>query len=502
MGFFGSIVDFSYNLTHTKWFYIVSGLVITILLVINIYLKRKSSRNEMYLLLPNPVLENFVRKAIKEEHLESNIKKVLLEKRWPERQIDLMIKKVREEERPRLFGFLQFPKIRTREERLADKISRMVSEQEKNHSRINKKEIDYAYDEAMDIEESEEEFVRTKGAKSSGSGGIIGVDVIRTLLMADKLLEKLPEEEIEKFMRTPDAELFKEVMQEAKKHRLPGKITGKTTLADLMKLVDNGIITKEEARSLAGMSHSTAKKKLQEKLDKAGKIVSIKSESQKTELEKSDKLSDAEKRQLLEKEIKALETKMKEVEDEEQMLSKKEAEVRQEEEKLKTMQDSARQEIVHHENITGEMKDTLLIVDKLLVKLPHEDIIAFAKSSDYSRYAEVMKKVLDKEAVKPLSAPKPPADIKTRVEAGSEAKSESRNESKPEKQEAKTEKKPETHEQSSGAPKHGFVAKQEAKQEKTETKAETRPEKTEKYKDPAKEEMSRIKAAIKSKLRQ
>lgn len=481
MGFFGSIIDFSYNLTHTKWFYIVSGFMIVILLVINIYLKRRSSRNEMYLLLPNPVLENFVRKAIKEEHLESNIKKVLLEKRWPERQIDLMIKKVREEERPRLFGFLRFPKIRTREERLADKINRMISEQEKKHSRINKKEIDYAYDEAMDIEEGEEEFVRTKGAKSSG--GVIGVDVIKTLLVADKLLDKLPEEEIEKFMRTPDAALFKEVMQEAKKYRLPGKITGKTTLKDLMNLVDNGIITKEEARALAGMSHSTTKKKLQEKLSKTDKTDSAKTKS---DTGKSDKLSDDEKRLLLEKEIKALETKMKEVEDEEQILSKKEAEVRQEEEKLKSMQDSAKQEIVHNENITGEMKDTLLIVDKLLTKLPHEDIVAFAKSSDYDRYAEVMKKVLDREAVRPLNAPKPPAGIETRVEAKSgpksetnnETRSESKSEPKAEKQETKTEKKTET---------------------KPEIKSEAR---TEKYDDSAKDEMSRIKAAIKSKLRQ
>lgn len=471
MGFFSGIVDFSYNLTHTRWFYIVSGLIIAVLVAVNIYLKLKNSRNEMYLLLPNPVLENFVRKAIKEEHLESNIKKVLLEKRWPERQIDLMIKKVREEERPRLFGFLQFPKIRTREERLADRINRMISEQEKKHSRINKKEIDYAFEEAEDIEESEEEFVRTKGAKSSG--GVIGVDVIKTLLIADKLLDKLPEEEIEKFMRTPDAKLFKEVMQEAKKHRLPGKITGKTTLKDLMTLVDNGIITKEEARSLAGMSHGATKKKLQEKLGKTGKF-----SAQSSEGNKSDKLSDNEKRLLLENEVRALELKMKEVEEEEQTLTKKENEVKQEEEKLKSMQESAKQEIVHHENITGEMKDTLLIVDKLLAKLPHEDIVAFAKSSDYGRYAEVMKKVLDREAVKPLNAPKPPADIETRIEAKSEPKSET-----------KTEPKKET----------SSETKNEVRTEKQEVRTE---KKTEKFDDPAKEEMSRIKAAIKSKLRQ
>lgn len=417
------------SITGSIWFYIIAAAIIAALVLILILEKRRKGRKDV--VSSSEELDRFVKKALEDQHIESNIRQVLENKGWEDEVIDTALENAKKKKKSKLFKVIPVPwEIKTEEEQVAEKINNMLSKDKVDH-----KKLDVLIEEAEEIEEKEEEFLvhpdeKYKPSKSGAQGKapinaantankalgngeektILGADVIKVLIAADHLLEKLPEKELDTFIHSSDFNLYKTVLEQAKAHKLPQKkvISGSTTLKDLMQMSDKGIITKDEAREFMGMSSSKMRKKLADKKihekDKALVDSTLK------QLEQKEKELEEKERKLVQEE-KALHDKETLVEQEERELLEKEKEFSAKEKnaELFAKTTEAEKQVVHHEHITDEMKETLKVIDSLLSKLPHDEIEAFAKSSDYDKYSKIMSEVVGEEPVKPLEAPEPTA---------------------------------------------------------------------------------------------
>ncbi|MDP2750205.1 MAG: hypothetical protein Q8O89_05210 [Nanoarchaeota archaeon] len=394
------IIYFLYNLTHNLWFYIISCTVILILVVLNLYLKRNLCDEDA------ESLDSFVRKALAEGHLESNIKKVLLDSGWSEREIENTLKDVRRGKNIAFLGITLPFRVKSKEEKMTEQVSQLIKEEKQD-----KLDVEKLLKETFVIEESVQD--------QTG----LSVAVAKVLAMAGSLLNKLPEEERKKFENSEDFEVFKKVIDEAKSKDSSG-ITGKTTVQEIIALSEKGMLTKDEARKLMGFSKKTLQTETGGMSDNPVEAIDVSQEEEVAEVDGASDLKKLEdRRKQLREEQNALMLKEKSLEEKEKELDLEKADVENKkhltEELKKALElkevsslEKTADALRSSEGINNETKEVLRMLDGLLANLPHEEIVAFAKSQDYEKYAHVMKEVLDIEATKPLDPPVPSQSVK------------------------------------------------------------------------------------------
>lgn len=92
------------------------------------------------------------------------------------------------------------------EDKIAEKVERLLKKEiflKKKEGQL-KREIDLIYDQALKLMNIEKTMVSARHVEG---------DVKKVLRITDELLEKLPEEEIEKFVKSKDFKLYKNVMK-------------------------------------------------------------------------------------------------------------------------------------------------------------------------------------------------------------------------------------------------------------------------------------------------
>src|SRR3989344_4656429 len=192
-------------------------------------------------------LESYIRKAIKKGHLEANIKMVLQEQGWPQKLVDITFEKIKKEP----------------------------------EKKILKLRIDAMFAKYYELKKREEEFLSAKGdlIKQKRMPQKINEEEIKRLIaMLDTLLEKLPEEEINKFSKSTEFKTYQQILQQEKEK---GK-ENNDQLQEIQRVLSSareGKLTQEQARKMLGLSEikvreSRANKlkeeKMIEKLDVRG----------------------------------------------------------------------------------------------------------------------------------------------------------------------------------------------------------------------------------------
>lgn len=98
------------------------------------------------------------------------------------------------------------------EEKIVEKVERLLKKEnflKKKEGQL-KKEIDLIYDQALKLMNIETTMISTRHVEG---------DVKKVLKITDELLEKLPEEEIERFVKSKDFKLYKNVMKKMKEEK-------------------------------------------------------------------------------------------------------------------------------------------------------------------------------------------------------------------------------------------------------------------------------------------
>src|SRR3989344_8540149 len=221
-------------------------------------------------------LESYIRKAIKKGHLEANIKMVLQEQGWPQKLVDITFEKIKKEPEKKLLNLIHTGKIEREEEKLTKQVSEILHEQQ-----ILKLRIDAMFAKYYELKKREEEFLSAKGdlIKQKRMPQKINEEEIKRLIaMLDTLLEKLPEEEINKFSKSTEFKTYQQILQQEKEK---GK-ENNDQLQEIQRVLSSareGKLTQEQARKMLGLSEikvreSRANKlkeeKMIEKLDVRG----------------------------------------------------------------------------------------------------------------------------------------------------------------------------------------------------------------------------------------
>lgn len=239
-----------------NYYYIGAGILLLVLTLFILIRKRKGNKNE---LVADEEVEKFIRKSMDEGHLNKSVKKVLLDAGWPTKLIDLTLEKVKNEPEKKLFGLISTGRIETTEVRIMNRFAGLLKQQTSV-----KEEIEKVAKEVYGLKQREEEFTKAKaevnkvGEDRKIEPGVPG-DVKKVLLIVDELLEKLPEEEVDKFAQSNDFDLYKNIMEKVVGQKKKPEEDRKKDIGDIIDLVKNKIITEKEARKMLSLPEQKEK---------------------------------------------------------------------------------------------------------------------------------------------------------------------------------------------------------------------------------------------------
>ena len=243
------------------------ALVVVLCLILFILIKKKIKKS----VEGDEGLESYIRGAIKKGHLEANIKMVLQEQGWPQKLVDITFEKIKREPEKKLLHLIPTGKIEREEDKLTRQVTAILHEQQ-----ILKLKIDAIFSKYYELKKREEEFLSAKGdlIKQKRMPQKVSEEEIKKLIaMLDTLLEKLPEDEINKFSKSTEFKIYQQILQQ-------GKEKGKENNEQLQEIqrvlnsVREGKLTQEQARKMLGLreikvrENKIAKQKEEKRIEK------------------------------------------------------------------------------------------------------------------------------------------------------------------------------------------------------------------------------------------
>ena len=182
---------------------------------------------------------------------------------------DKIYKKKSAVTRRKLFGIIPWGK-QSKEDVIAAHL-RSLSERERD----DREELQKVIDEAYALRDKEEKMVQLKDDIKQEMPKILTDDVKRVLRVTDDLLGQMPEDVVEKFVHSPDFELYKKVMKKVHEP-LQNNEDELQKLDKVLTLLHTQVIDADEARKMLGLSIRHLEAKKVEKMDKKGVLSALK----------------------------------------------------------------------------------------------------------------------------------------------------------------------------------------------------------------------------------
>ena len=229
--------------------YLVIVFVLGIVLIL--FLRKKNTKNTS----GDESLESYIRKAIKQGHLEMNIRKMCEEKGWPKKLIDTTFDKVKREPEKKFLRIFPTGKIEREEDRLTKEVTLVLQEQQ-----LLRKRADQVFAHYYDLKKREEAFLSAKGEllqQKRIPHTLSEEEKDKVLVMMDELLGKLPPEEVAKFSKSKDFHTYKNVVTNLKIKEIPQE---KNEVERVLQLTREGRMSEAKARKKLGLPKLVAKR--------------------------------------------------------------------------------------------------------------------------------------------------------------------------------------------------------------------------------------------------